>query len=120
MYQLLTKTFAVLGVFTLSAGPWPAWAGTYKQLYAFQGGSDGMDPQAGLVSSDKLLYGTTSGGGASGGGTVFSVDPTTGSDAVVHSFQAIDGGATPYAGLIKVGTKLYGTTLDGGAAGYGT
>ncbi len=37
--------------------------------------SDGANPQAGLVFSDGILYGTTSRGGSGANGTVFSLSP---------------------------------------------
>jgi uncharacterized repeat protein (TIGR03803 family) len=46
-------------------------------LYAFQGGvHDGSSPYAGLVldQPDRVLYGTTTAGGASNDGTVFEID----------------------------------------------
>jgi uncharacterized repeat protein (TIGR03803 family) len=47
---------------------------TYKTLYAFKGGEDGSAPRAGIVfdSAGKNIYGTTSGGGQPGYGTVSS------------------------------------------------
>ncbi len=52
--------------------------GTETILYAFQGGSDGANPYAGLLEKDGTLYGTTNAGGGtgcggSGCGTVFKV-----------------------------------------------
>jgi len=41
-------------------------------LYSFTGGGDGANPQADLVLSGNILYGTTASGGSSGNGTVFS------------------------------------------------
>jgi uncharacterized repeat protein (TIGR03803 family) len=52
-------------------------AGAESVLYFFQGGSDGQDPEAGLIDVDGTLYGTTrSGGGkACDCGTVFALTP---------------------------------------------
>jgi hypothetical protein len=56
------------------------WAETV--LYAFQGGTDGVDPSAGVIAdSSGTLYGTTSFGGGSpncaygGCGSVFKIVP---------------------------------------------
>lgn len=86
-------------------------------LHAFQGGSDGATPGASLVSLGGLLYGTTRGGGAFGHGTVFSVDPLTGAERVLHSFTGGHDGAGPTTQLVVIGTSLYGTTPWGGASG---
>jgi len=55
---------------TKSGGVW-----TYTVLYNFTGGSDGQYSISNLVMKGGKLYGTTIGGGASGGGTVYSFTP---------------------------------------------
>jgi len=54
--------------------------GAEQVLYNFEGGKDGADPEAGLISVNGVLYGTTKLGGGStncsgGCGTVFDVTP---------------------------------------------
>ena len=44
----------------------------------------------------------------------------TSSESVIHSFGNGADGANPYASLIDVNGKLYGTTAAGGTAGFGT
>jgi uncharacterized repeat protein (TIGR03803 family) len=45
-------------------------------IYSFTGGSDGSGPYAGLILDAKGdLYGTTTAGGAFGGGTIFKLTP---------------------------------------------
>lgn len=39
---------------------------------------------------------------------------------LLHSFEGGSDGANPYAGLLNVHGRLYGTTFAGGAGGYGT
>jgi uncharacterized repeat protein (TIGR03803 family) len=47
---------------------------SYMVLYSFTGGSDGGNPQAGLIAdSNGNLYGTTFNGGVSNGGTIFEL-----------------------------------------------
>lgn len=78
---------------------------------------EAASPWASLVYVGGLLYGTTAGGGASGGGTAFSVT-TSGETRVLHSFcTAGADGCGPVAGLIDVSGSLYGTTPRGGRYG---
>ena len=110
-------------------------SGTLTTLHSFcsQGAppncADGYQPQGALIqATNGDLYGTTYGGGANGGGTVFKITPN-GRLTTVYSFcsqsQCTDG-SSPYAGLVQ-GTdgNLYGTTVAGGAndaraGGFGT
>jgi uncharacterized repeat protein (TIGR03803 family) len=107
---------------------------TPTTLYSFAGSSanppDGANPAAGLVlASNGVFYGTTSAGGANGGGTVFSMIPPTspGGTATVtilYSFcqvQETSGycadGNNPQAPLMQASDgNLYGTTVSGGNA----
>lgn len=82
---------------------------------------DGDVPRAGLIETNGALYGTTTGGGdegcdGRGCGTVFSINPDTGAETVLHDFGAAGDGAVPYAGVISVKGTLYGTTFDGGGS----
>jgi uncharacterized repeat protein (TIGR03803 family) len=100
-------------------------SGAERVVYAFQGGSaDGGFPQGGLISLGGMLYGTTLQGGSAacsfGCGTVFRLDPASGGETILHFFQGGDDGANPYAGLVAIGHKLYGTTGSGGAGDAGT
>jgi uncharacterized repeat protein (TIGR03803 family) len=67
-----------------------------------------------------MLYGTTiNGGGSSDNGTVYKIDPNSGTETVVHAFTGADG-AHPYASLyINAKGKVYGTTLQGGTRNLG-
>ena len=97
-------------------------AGVEKVVYSFKGASarDGEGPPAGLIYLGGKLYGTTFLGGDYGDGAVFSVTPA-GVEKVVYSFKGEAGrdGASPYAGLIYLGGKLYGTTSLGGTQDEG-
>lgn len=88
-------------------------SGVESVLHDFQGGSDGDGPQAGVLSMEGLLYGTTIRGGTNNHGTVFSVTPT-GTEAVLHDFGWMSGGLNPTSSLINVNGTMYGTTLTGG------
>ena len=83
--------------------------------------ADGAGPYATLVFDGAgNLYGTTSGGGTYGFGTVFELMPKAGrnwAEKVLHDFKPfVNGdGANPDAGLIfDAAGNLYGTTSDGG------
>jgi uncharacterized repeat protein (TIGR03803 family) len=94
-------------------------------LHNFTGGSDGADPNGGVVIDMKgNLYGTTVNGGAYSAGTVFEVTPKAGGGAtekLLHSFGKGSDGTFPYAGLIfDASGNLYGTTYEGGAYDGGT
>lgn len=54
-----------------------------------------------------------------GCGTVFSIT-TSGQETALHSFAGRPDGALPLAALVDVKGVLYGTTLLGGAYGYGS
>jgi uncharacterized repeat protein (TIGR03803 family) len=96
-------------------------AGHYTVAYRFKGGSDGQDPVEGLIDVGGLLYGTTYRGGASGDGTVFSLDPNSGAETVVYSLGAYQGdGQYPAGALLEVDGMLFGTTSSGGSANGGT
>ena len=95
--------------------------GVLTTLYAFSGGGDSGYPLAGLTQgSDCDLYGTTDGVGGGDFGTVFKVT-TEGALTTLGSFTGADQGAAPSASLVAGNDgNLYGTTLAGGAADFGT
>jgi len=86
-------------------------------LYRFTGtGGDGLEPVASLVQdANGNLYGTTTWGGLYDHGTVFMVNPTTHTEAVLYSFQGGADGRWPQSSLVWDGNgNLYGTTYLGG------
>jgi uncharacterized repeat protein (TIGR03803 family) len=94
--------------------------GTESVFYAFQGGSDGAMPEAGLIAdASGNLYGTTISGGdtnacTEGCGTVFKVTPG-GQESVLYAFHYGADGANPEASVILDSAgNIYGTTFDGG------
>lgn len=115
-------------VFSLAPPATPGGAWTETVLWSFGNSGDGATPQAGLViGSARDLYGTTTGGGASGSGTVFSLKPPSApggawTEAVLHSFLGGGDGVNPEFGslVIGVGGVLYGTTYGGGKYNKGT
>ncbi len=120
---------------TTSAGGAYGWGtvfritakGVLTTLYSFcpeAGCVDGATPVPSLVqATNGLLYGTTSGGGASGNGAVFEIT-ISGTLTTLYSFCSFancsDGG-NPQGALIQGNDgDLYGTTVSGGANGSGT
>jgi uncharacterized repeat protein (TIGR03803 family) len=98
--------------------------GSFETIHAF----DDSDSQGGIpsstrviVASDGVLYGTRSAGGANGGGSVFAMTPAGSRTNLVDFSTAYTEPRTPSAALLE-GTDgaLYGTTVYGGAAGWGT
>ena len=100
-------------------------------LYTFTGGSDGANPNAGVIfDSSGALYGTTVYGGAFNTGTVYKLIPQgqRWTRTVLHSFAesppagtAGTDGVNPFAGVIFDSSgALYGTTVFGGNSGNGT
>jgi uncharacterized repeat protein (TIGR03803 family) len=103
-------------------------AGQETVLHSFGGAAgDGATPDIGgqVRDSQGNLYGTTLNGGTNfscppGCGTVFKVD-TAGNETVLYSFAGGNDGANPEAHLVRdMQGNLYGTTLWGGAHGWGT
>jgi uncharacterized repeat protein (TIGR03803 family) len=93
----------------------------FTTLHSFTYGSDGAFPQAGLVLSGNTLYGTAEAGGtSSGSGTVFAVNTDGTGFTTLHSFTNSSGGWILRSGLVLSGNALYGTTVSGGDANYGT
>lgn len=95
----------------------------YSILHTFKGGAnDGASPQASLAfGGSGNLFGTTSGGGSAGFGTVFRLKTDGTGFAILHSFTNYPtDGAGPMAPVILDGAgNLYGTTLHGGSARSG-
>jgi len=94
--------------------------GVWSDLYSFTGGADGKYPRGGLaLDSMGNVYGTTGAGGTSPYGVVFKIDPE-GVETVLYDFSGGADGAYPAGSvLLSPAGTLYGTTLQGGTAGYG-
>ena len=120
-------------VFKLSPPKTKGGKWTEQVLYAFKSGTDGANPNGGLVFDNKgVLYGTTyfggdtvdhcdSGGGFVGCGTVFELKPPSTNDApwtekiLLHFKTDASMGGNPAAGVIfGPNGNLYGTTSWGG------
>jgi uncharacterized repeat protein (TIGR03803 family) len=103
----------------------PSGNGAWNEsiLYTFTGQGDGGNSYAGLIR-DKAgnFYGTAASGGTHNFGVAFELS-STGSgwkETVLHSFTGKSDGETPYGGVVFDNAgRLYGTTYQGGSAGWG-
>lgn len=92
-------------------------ASGFNALYPFgKNANDGSQPTF-IVPFNGVFYGTTTNGGASGDGIVFSVTPA-GKEKILHTFVRTDG-AGPVGPLYKVAGLFFGTTTSGGPLGLG-
>jgi len=100
----------------------------YTNLHNLSISSDGAGPRGGLVLVGNTLYGTASGGGSFGDGTVFAVNTNGTGFTNLYSFQGyfftnagyVYTGTGPNGGLVLSGNTLYGTAQSGGAGSSGT
>jgi uncharacterized repeat protein (TIGR03803 family) len=95
--------------------------GAETVLHSFGSGTDGTQPSGNvLLGKDGSFYGTTSGGGAYGGGVVFRIT-TTGAETVLYSFGAsATDGVSPNALVQGSDGNFYGTTMGGGQFASGS
>jgi len=74
-----------------------------------------------LLQAQVKIYGTTTAGGSSGVGVLYSMNLDGTNFQVLHSFQNQPDGANPYdSPTMGNDTKLYGVTAAGGASNAGT
>jgi uncharacterized repeat protein (TIGR03803 family) len=123
MHKFL-PTAVLIGALCAMRMPGDAATSSLTTLYSFPG-SDGAFPEASLVLNNGVLVGTAYTGGL-GWGTVFELSPPAqaGGAWSLHEIYAFTGGAdgaNPRAGVIfGAHGVIYGSTEQGGAAGYGT
>jgi uncharacterized repeat protein (TIGR03803 family) len=93
-----------------------AKAQTFTTLHNFTGGSDGGQPQAGLIENPTgELYGTTVDGGIGGNGVVYAIN-TAGVETVIYEFTRYPNGADPVAPVVLDSNgNVYGTAFQGGS-----
>lgn len=95
-------------------------SGTLTVIHDFGGHSDGSNPYAALIlATNGNFYGTTYVGGASGNGTVFSMN-SAGTVTTLHSFDGTDGSYPDGSVVQSTNGKFYGTTQGGGTNNFGT
>jgi hypothetical protein len=115
-------------IFKLSPPKKQGGAWTEKVLHSFASGTDGANPNGGLVFDQKgAIYGTTVSGGSAdcqgpGCGTAYKLTPPkekgrAWAETILHVFTDGDDGAGPSGGLLLDGKgRLYGTAGGGGSA----
>lgn len=106
-----TGTYTGGTVFELSS------AGQETVLLSFvAGGSGGDAPLSGVIQdSAGMLYGTTHYGGNTGYGVLYKVNPATGQETVLHSFNnENDGGYPNGPPVFDQAGNFYGSTEQGG------
>jgi uncharacterized repeat protein (TIGR03803 family) len=85
-------------------------------VHEFGGTNDGWSPQGPLVEAGGLLYGTTLFDCCGDGpGTIFQIDPKSGTESVAYNFDYGKQfyGFYPSGGLVKVGHVMYGALIYG-------
>jgi uncharacterized repeat protein (TIGR03803 family) len=119
-------------VFSLTPPKAPGGAWTEAVLHTFTGGADGAFPNGVTSNADGVLYGTTQADGIAacpnmgGCGTVFTLTPPASSggswirDTIYRFTGSPNDGAKPQAAVVIAGGLLYGSTAQGGQAGFGT
>ena len=95
-------------------------SGQLRTIASFRRSADsGVQPLWLIQATDGTLYGTTSGGGAAGDGTIFKITPS-GSMSTLYSFCSLANcadGQGPTSLLQGPDGNLYGTTGTGGGCG---
>jgi hypothetical protein len=124
MGDLFGTTSSSSAVFEIANTP-SGYASTSITLADFSGPTDGSGPDGGvIIHGNGDLFGTTSGGGTDGSGTVFEIvnGPSGyGSLTTLYNFTGGPDGSTPYAGLVAdANGNLFGTTYSGGQNSVGT
>ncbi len=89
--------------------------GGYKKLHDFLA-VEGENPPAGMVQgSDGFLYSVATRGGANSQGTLFKVNTTGTTFAVVHDFATASGDTPMSTPVLHTNGIVYGTTNHGGS-----
>lgn len=104
-------------IFKISSG------GTHSVIYNFGASGDGKNPVGGLISNgdNTILYGTTISGGSYNSGTIYSILLSNNTYNKLYNFNFEDEyGCNPYASLLLLGNKLYGTNNSTGINSAGT
>lgn len=90
--------------------------GGITKVHDFNLNTEGGHPAADLALYNGVLYGTTTSGGPTGNGTIFSYNQSTGVLTMLHGFDYFGDGAYPAAKLVYDSAMhlFYGLTPQGG------
>ena len=94
-----------------------SFTGPVKNSIGLYTNSDGAYPYTGLLLSGAVLYGAANNGGASGQGTLFSVNTNGSGFSNMHNFSSGSGGAYSSVGLLLSVDTLYGANYGNLGAG---
>jgi uncharacterized repeat protein (TIGR03803 family) len=92
---------------------------TFTELFS-PTNSDGATPLGGLILSGNTLYGTASGGGTGGYGTLFKINTDGTGFATLYNFSNSVNGSGPAGNLLLLDNTLYGATKGGATYNAGT
>jgi len=95
---------------------------TFTILINFDGPNNGATPIGNLLqASDGYIYGLTKSGGLNNHGTIFKIDPLTGSFTKLHDLNGPSSGREPLSGFCEAANgNLFTTTRFGGIHDAGT
>jgi uncharacterized repeat protein (TIGR03803 family) len=110
MTNAMRMKLLCLATFAMAMTAAQLTAQVFTTLHSFTGGSDGAQPNAGLVLSGNTLYGAAYIGGGSGEGTVFKVNTDGTGFKVLESFNGGNNEAYPETRLLLSGNTLYGAS----------
>jgi len=107
-------------VFELSPNPDGSW--TESILHAFDGRTEGGNPQRLSLDNTGNIFSTNVAGGPYTYGTVFKLAPSSGGQwtiTILHPFTSGLDGGWPWGGVVLDSSgNLYGTTVLGGTGGH--
>jgi uncharacterized repeat protein (TIGR03803 family) len=93
----------------------------YAAIHHFSSSTQGGNPKGGLVQgADGWLYGTTSGGGSKGAGTIFKFNPGTKVYSVLRHLDYTADGAYPTGDLVRAATATSTARCRRAAASTGS
>ena len=99
----------------------PASVPVFQKIVSFGDPSPGASPVQLMRGADGALYGTASGGGSDGSGTVFRMNPDGSGFTVLANLVYFATGANPHGRLVQGSDgTLYGTASTGGSHDSGT